>query len=156
MKVLEDRRLGRGKCHKSKNEERRMSNILSFYVFCNFLNSLERLRNSLEKLCCFLTGQKVKDPGPVQAEITPAIYTSSFIRSRHEKRIISLETKKILILWYQISHFHLKKERSRRGEKNIVWVGWPVETRNSEWHLRELLPVTRLNFATWWTSACCS
>lgn len=113
MKVLEDRRLGRGKCHKSKNEERRMSNILSFYVFCNFLNSLERLRNSLEKLCCFLTGQKVKDPGPVQAEITPAIYTSSFIRSRHQKGIISLET-----IWYQISHSHLKKlEKQKRGKK---------------------------------------
>lgn len=32
MTVLEDRRLGRGKCHKCKNEEWQISNMLSFFL----------------------------------------------------------------------------------------------------------------------------
>lgn len=125
MTVLEDRRSGRGKCHKSKNEEWQISNILNFHVFYNCLNYLEGLRNSLETQCHFLKSQRVKHPGPVQAGRTPAIYISSFIRSRHEKRILSLETKKILILWYQISHSHLKKRvkqyfyDKRGGERSM-------------------------------------
>lgn len=48
--------------------------------------------------------------------------------------------------------FSLEKKREAvflGGEKGKqgVWVGWPVETRNSEQHLGELLPVTRLNLA---------
>lgn len=125
MTVLEDRKLGRGKCHHSKNEEWQISSILSFYVFCNCLNTLERLRKYLEKLCHFLKGQRVKHPGPVQAGRTSAIYTSSFIRSRHTKGILHLETKEINIIVPNISFSPEKKECSsatviKRGGKGSM------------------------------------
>lgn len=134
MTVLEDRKLGRGKCHNSKNEEWQISSILSFYVFCNCLNTLERLRKYLEKLCHFLKGQGVKHPGPVQAGRTSAIYTSSFIRSRHTKGILRLETKEINIIVPNISFSPEKKGvqqcycYKKRGKREHGWIGqWRPE-----------------------------